>query len=143
MFNLHHGTQTLPVTIGQGDFNPLFWQASIDVPRNEIYFKMVNAGNTSQTLVLKLDTTYGFVNGTTLHAPDPTDLNAFNGWHDDHVIIPQAIADLDNFGSQSDNGSRALHWQVPPYSVNVLQFNLVGANSTNHDSLRLQKLRRL
>jgi len=40
MFATYHGTQTLPVTNSEGDFNPLFWAASIDEPLNVAYLKV-------------------------------------------------------------------------------------------------------
>jgi len=34
------GTQSLPVTNSEGDFNPLFWAASYDEPSNAVYLKV-------------------------------------------------------------------------------------------------------
>ena len=124
MFNLHHGTHSLPVTTADGEFNPMFWQASIDVDRNKIYLKIVNAGNSSQKLNLQLDTAYSSVNGTTMHANDPEDLDAVDDESDDKTaIVPQPIAGLDGFVTEQDD-SGLFWWEVPPWSVNVFQFNL-------------------
>jgi len=40
LFAHYRGTQTLPVTNTQGDFNPLFWGATIDESCNAIYVKV-------------------------------------------------------------------------------------------------------
>lgn len=40
LFAHYRGTQSLPVTNSQGDLNPLFWGATIDVPKNVIYLKV-------------------------------------------------------------------------------------------------------
>lgn len=127
MFNRYPGTQTLPVTESNGSdgFNPLFWVASIQLPENEIYFKIVNAGNTSQNLNLKFDVSYENVNGTILAPEKEGDLYAYNYIHD-HTVVPKPIEGLDVFGMQGgkrhDAGSR-FNWTVPAFSVSILQFN--------------------
>jgi alpha-N-arabinofuranosidase len=40
IFSRFRGTHTLPVTNIKGDFNPLFWAASIEGPTNTIYVKV-------------------------------------------------------------------------------------------------------
>jgi alpha-N-arabinofuranosidase len=40
MFGRFRGTHTLPVTNSEGDFNPLFWAASIDAPTGIVYVKV-------------------------------------------------------------------------------------------------------
>ena len=62
----YRGTETLPVTTVGGDFNPLWWVATIDTGENEMYFKVVNTGNSSIPLTLNLDSSYSSVNGTIL-----------------------------------------------------------------------------
>lgn len=113
MFNLYQGTETLPVTNSRGDFDPLFWHASIDA--DKVYLKVVNAGNTSEPLDVRLDVGYRSVNGTTMHA-DTVDQET--------SILPQAIQHLQesNLGSWIREGN--FSWTVPPWSVNVLQFDL-------------------
>ena len=71
LFGRHRGTQVLPVANTQGDFNPLFWVATIDVPLNLIYLKVINAGNNTVPLSVDLDCPYGNVNGTILVCQDP------------------------------------------------------------------------
>ena len=36
----YRGTETLPVINSQGDFNPLWWVATIDTPSNAVYLKV-------------------------------------------------------------------------------------------------------
>lgn len=60
------GSETLLVTTVQGDFNPLWWVATVDDGKNEMYFKVVNTGNSSIPLTLNLDSSYSSVNGTIL-----------------------------------------------------------------------------
>ena len=126
MFNLHYGAETLPVTIADGDFNPLFWQASIDDERREIYFKIVNAGSTTQMLDLQLDTAYCSVNGTAMHAADgPEDSNVSGSSREKTGIVPRSIPDLQELSPQRQGSKQAcFNWKVPAYSVNVIQFNL-------------------
>lgn len=123
---LHEGTQSLPFTITEGHFNPLFFAAQIDEPQNAIYFKIVNAGNTTQTLALRLDVAYSNVNGTILEPPTPGDLNAFNYFNNKTAIVPKAISGLEGFGINHGGwtGDHVFNWTVPAYSINVLQFDL-------------------
>lgn len=66
LFAHYHGTETLPVTNSAGDFNPLWWSASIDGEANEMYFKVINSGNSSVPLTVNLGASYSGVNGTIL-----------------------------------------------------------------------------
>lgn len=40
LFGRYRGSHSLPVTNKNGDFNPLFWAASIDNTTNTVYFKV-------------------------------------------------------------------------------------------------------
>ena len=64
LFNTYHGTETLPVTNTAGDFKPLFWAASIEGESNSVYLKVINSGNTTQSLSVDIDATYSNVNGS-------------------------------------------------------------------------------
>jgi alpha-L-arabinofuranosidase len=66
MFAHYRGTETLPVATVGGSFNPLWWVATIDDDKNEMYFKVVNSGNSSIPLTINLDAPYSAVNGTIL-----------------------------------------------------------------------------
>ena len=40
MLNMYRGTENLPVSNTKGDFDPLYWVASIDTPSNAVYLKV-------------------------------------------------------------------------------------------------------
>lgn len=66
LFSSYRGTETLPIVTEEGDFNPLWWSATIDEVTNAICFKVINAGNTSVPLTIELDVTVASVNGSIL-----------------------------------------------------------------------------
>lgn len=114
LFAHYHGTETLPVTNSEGDFNPLYWSAAIDTNSNEVYFKVINGGNSSIPLTVNVGADYSGLNGTILTAPALSSQNDPSG----HAVMPAAIEDLPAPSGQ------AFEWPVPAYSVNVLQINL-------------------
>ena len=67
----YRGTETLPVTTQEGDFNPLWWVATIDETANAIYFKVVNSGNSSIPLTINADVAISSANGTILVSLNP------------------------------------------------------------------------
>ena len=69
LFAHYRGTETLPVTTQSGQYNPLWWVATIDDNVNEIYVKVVNTGNSSIPLTLNMDASFTAVNGTILVCP--------------------------------------------------------------------------
>ena len=128
MFNLHHGTETLPITSKDGDFDPLFWQASIDTGRNEIYLKVVNAGDSPQVLNVQLDTAYSGVNGTTMHDDGNTEGDIdLERLRTGLAIVPTPIPGLERLPAQQDTFGN-FSWTVPSWSVNVIQFSLLEDN---------------
>lgn len=64
LFASYRGAETIEVNILQGDFNPLWWVATIEDKR--LYFKVTNTGNSSVPLKVNLDVSYSSVNGTIL-----------------------------------------------------------------------------
>lgn len=122
LFNRYRGQQTLPVTHGGGDFGPLYWVASIVEAREKIeakvYLKVVNAGEAYEPLSVKVDVAIDGVNGTVLHAPDPSDKDAHNDVGEEK-IMPRSVDDLEI--RQEDE---AVLWTVPPWSVSVLQIDI-------------------
>lgn len=116
LFAHYRGTQTLPVTNTQGDFNPLFWVASIDVPKNQIYLKVINTLNASVPLSVDITTTCSGVNGTMITADS---LDAHNTIENPNAVTPKSFT-LD--ANQSGNGT--FSWDVPKWSITVLQFDL-------------------
>jgi alpha-L-arabinofuranosidase len=65
----HRGTETLPAATVGGSFSLLWWVTTIDDAKNEMYFKVVNSGNSSIPLTVNLDASYSAVNGTILVRP--------------------------------------------------------------------------
>lgn len=123
MFGTWHGTHTIPVTVSSGQLNPLFWVASIDDPTNQIYFKIINAGNTTQTLGLSFDAPFSRVNGTILQPPTAGDLNAFNYRNNATAVMPKPLSFTTSLGLYASNSTR-FNWVVPAYSITVLQFQV-------------------
>lgn len=155
LFNRYPGRETVEVAEmvqggEEGAWNPLFWVASVDEiavmdesghkhrhGKKEIsvvHFKIVNAGNTTQTLDLHLDVPFTSVNGTILEPPTKGDLFAYNDFGHD-VVGPKDIADLTDLDPGKDwprgefEGKElwsGLCWTVPAFSISVLQFHLAG-----------------
>jgi len=115
LFAHHRGAETLPVTTMSGDFNPLWWGASIDEGDTVMYFKVLNTGNSSISLTLNTDRTLTGANGTMITAPS---LTSFNYINNQTVVAPSAITNLPTPSGQ------AFNWDVPAWSINVLQFSL-------------------
>ena len=66
LFSRYRGTETLTVVTEEGDFNPLWWAATVDETSNVIYFKVVNSANSSVPLTIDLDVSIASVNGSIL-----------------------------------------------------------------------------
>lgn len=130
MFNTYQGTETLPVTIDQGNFGPLFFAAQIDNLKNVIYFKIVNAGNSTQTINITTDRPFMNVNGTVLEPPTSGDKNAFNSFNKKTLIIPKKILGLEEIQYRpildKNTTGASFSWETPAYSIAVLQFNMLG-----------------
>ena len=126
MFAHSRGTETLPVSTTAGDFNPLWWVATIDTNQDEMYFKVTNTGNSSITLTLNLDTSYSSVNGTILTSAQLTDYNYLGN---QTIVSPAPITGLPS------NPGTTFSWAVPAYSINVLQFNMGGGNGSSGGSM--------
>jgi alpha-N-arabinofuranosidase len=148
MFAHHRGTETVPVTTVQGSFNPLRWVATIDDTTNEMCLKVVNSGNSSIPLTINLDTSYTAVNGTILvgFRPDShsayyfqsspkssltrpvqtsAHLSDFNYLGNQTAVVPTPIGNLPVISGSTSK----FVWNVPAYSVNVIQFDLGAAAS--------------
>jgi alpha-L-arabinofuranosidase len=66
LFASYRGVQTLPTTTVSGDFNPLWWVATVEEGDSTVYFKVINSGNSSISLTLDFDRAWVSVNGTTM-----------------------------------------------------------------------------
>jgi len=120
LFSHYRGTQTLPITASGGQINPLYWVATIDEQSGTIYVKVINTLNDTVPLNLQFTQQYHSVNGTILTAPD---LNSYNYINNMTVVTPQPI-DFSGSNSSSSYGTQGtFQWDVPKFSVNVLQFN--------------------
>ena len=129
----YHGTETLPVTNTKGDFNPLWWVATID-ESDTIYLKVVNSGNTSVPLTVDLDVPYSSANGTILvrilsdmflvafltWPQTNPDVNAYNFINNETAVVPVSFEAPAS--TRIGNGSFA--WPVPAFSITVLQFDI-------------------
>ncbi|KAL8718435.1 MAG: hypothetical protein Q9225_004434 [Loekoesia sp. 1 TL-2023] len=117
LFNSYRGTHTLQVSNTQGDFNPMFWVATIDEVRNAVYLKMVNTLNQSVPLRVDLHTAYHGVNGTII-----SDRNAsrYNHLGEPNAVVPRSV----DFSVNAGFGNGAFLWAVPAFSITVLEFRL-------------------
>ncbi|KAL1637860.1 hypothetical protein SLS56_000417 [Neofusicoccum ribis] len=119
LFAHYRGTETLPVVNTQGDFNPLYWQSSIE-DNGSLYLKVVNAGNRTIPLSVSIDAAYSKFNGTIMQNDD---INGFNYVNNQTAIIPRPLgANGTAVPAKSSNGS--FIWNVPIHSITVLQFDL-------------------
>ncbi|KAI9814218.1 MAG: hypothetical protein M1827_003384 [Pycnora praestabilis] len=117
LFANYRGTQSVPVMNTQGDFNPLWWAATIDEPLNAVYLKVINSGNNTVPLSVQLDQPYTNVNGTIITNPDP---NAYNYRNNQTAIIPTPLS----LSLATQSGGMNFTWDVPGFSITVLQFDL-------------------
>ncbi|KIW13501.1 hypothetical protein PV08_08689 [Exophiala spinifera] len=113
----YRGTQTLPVTTNQGDYNPLWWVATATEGDERVYFKVINSGNSSVPLTVNFDEGFSAVNGTILTHPD---IAAFNYIGNATAVSLAPITDL----PAASAGETTFTWAVPPWSVNVLEFQM-------------------
>lgn len=136
LFAHYRGTQTLPVTNSEGDFNPLFWVATIDEASNVVYVKVryvdfllmsspankvsqvINILSASVPLTINFDCAYSAVNGTIITA---SDINAYNYVSNQTQVVPQPLT-LNSTLAGAKNGR--FIWDVPKWSITVLQFDL-------------------
>ncbi|KAE9979864.1 hypothetical protein EG328_000622 [Venturia inaequalis] len=118
LFGRYRGSHSLPVTNKNGDFNPLFWAASIENSTNTVYFKIINSAASPKAINITL-ATYSTVNGTVLTNPD---VNVFNSLANRTVIQPEPLGDTWVAKQYPDQGR--LEWEVKGYSINVLEFKL-------------------
>lgn len=116
LFSHYQGTYTLPVTNSGGQINPMFWVASIDEVKNAVYLKVINTLNQPVGLTVDLDGWKG-VNGTIITADD---LNAYNYVNNKTQVVPVET----DLSCATSHGNGSWGWDVPAFSINVLQFDL-------------------
>lgn len=75
-----------------------------------------NSGNKSVPLSVAIESSWNSVNGTTISTPDPL---SFNFKNNQTAIVPKAAL----LGNSNTVGG-VWSWNVPAYSINVLQFDV-------------------
>ncbi|KAK0257650.1 hypothetical protein LTS09_007698 [Friedmanniomyces endolithicus] len=58
LFAHYCGTQSLPITNSEGDYNPLFWGATLDEGKNCVYLKIINILGDSVPLTVNIPQPY-------------------------------------------------------------------------------------
>ncbi|TKA74779.1 hypothetical protein B0A55_03848 [Friedmanniomyces simplex] len=120
LFAHYRGTQSLPVTNSEGDFNPLFWGATLDEGKNCVYLKVINILGDSIPLTVNIPQPYHSVNGTILTAAD---LNSYNYIYNQTEVIPKPL-NISTPAPAAYGGNASFQWDVPRFSLTVLQFDL-------------------
>ena len=133
LFAHYRGTESLPVEAREGHINPLWWASSIEGD-STVFLKVtafpyspcalianailqvINSANFSVPLSVNLGASWESVNGTMMQNDN---LHAFNSVENMEAVVPKA---LDIPSSPSGNG--AFSWDVPKFSITVLQFDL-------------------
>ncbi|KAK1020731.1 hypothetical protein LTR33_018769, partial [Friedmanniomyces endolithicus] len=85
----YRGTQSLPITNSEGDYNPLFWGATLDEGKNCVYLKIINILGDSVPLTVNIPQPYKSVNGTILTAAD---LNSYNYIYNQTEVVPKPLS---------------------------------------------------
>jgi len=98
-----------------GDFNPLFWVATIE--GKKLFLKVVNAVETAIPMSVNVESAWMSVNGTILTNPS---LNAFNYINNATAVVPVPL----KLNSTTPSFNETWVWIVPGWSITVLQFNL-------------------
>ncbi|KAL9111959.1 MAG: hypothetical protein Q9227_003579 [Pyrenula ochraceoflavens] len=81
---------------------------------------MVNTASTPIPLSATLNTPYSSVNGTILTNPD---LNAFNYKNNQTAVVPVPFTPGSSAAGNSTGGTGNFEWDVPAFSISVVQFN--------------------
>ncbi|KAI5801254.1 alpha-L-arabinofuranosidase A [Geopyxis carbonaria] len=112
MFARFQGAETLPV-VNSGDFDPVWWHASIDDADERVFVKLVNAAKQPAEVTLQVDRKVRSVNGTSLgHA----DEYAFNYIGNATAISPKTFT----LKSGAVRGG-TVRYTLPGLSVVVLE----------------------
>ncbi|KAL2063106.1 hypothetical protein VTL71DRAFT_6178 [Oculimacula yallundae] len=115
LFNAYRGTESVEVKNTKGDFGDLFWASSVD--EGKVFLKIINTNGTVVPLTVDLESEWTTVNGTILANPDP---NGYNYKNNATAIVPRPLNLTENQADSTD----CWRWNVPAYSITVLQFNL-------------------
>ncbi|KAI9051279.1 hypothetical protein LZ554_005380 [Drepanopeziza brunnea f. sp. 'monogermtubi'] len=115
LFNAYRGTESVEVSNSVGDFGPLYWASSME--EGKVFLKVININSTVVPLTVDLETSWTSINGTIMSNADP---NGFNYKDNATAITPLPL----NLTSKAPGGDGSWTWNVPAYSVTVLQFNM-------------------
>lgn len=148
LFGRYRGSHTLPITNTNGNFNPLFWAASIDNITNTVFFKvsfplvlpfsvslsppkrqaLLDAIMTDEYTILQIINSAATPQSINLTLPEfstvngtiltHSDVNAFNSLANRTVIKPEPLENPWRVGEGR------LEWEVRGFSINVLEFEL-------------------
>lgn len=110
LFAHYRGHETLPVSNVEGDFNPLFWVATIGNVKNAVYLKVINTLNASMPLTVSMPQKYQSVNGTILTGAD---LNSYNYIHNQTEVVPKPINFTNGPVGYSPSSNGTFQWEVP------------------------------
>ncbi|KAI7377105.1 hypothetical protein KC336_g19636, partial [Hortaea werneckii] len=95
--------------------------ATIDNEKNAVYLKVINILNASVPLTVNMPQKYQSVNGTILTGAD---LNSYNYIYNQTEVIPKPINFTNAPITYSPSSNGTFQWEVPRYSLNVLEFGL-------------------
>lgn len=119
LFSTYTGTETLPIINTNGDFNPLWWASSIEVPKDKkrgaerIFVKFVNSSKDKIPVTIELDKTVTRANATLLRNDDEYAFNYLNNQTAIHLVEEKVAV--------HGWGTRKVDWDVPGWSVVVLE----------------------
>ncbi|KAL2117165.1 hypothetical protein VTJ04DRAFT_9333 [Mycothermus thermophilus] len=113
LFSEYYGAETLTVVNKNGDFNPLWWGATISEDQSRIFLKIVNSEKDKKTVKLELDKPIKSANATVLRHDDPY---AFNFIGNSTIVPkPQKV--------DKPKGKK-VEFVVQGWSVNVLELRV-------------------
>ncbi|CZT42944.1 related to Probable alpha-N-arabinofuranosidase A [Rhynchosporium secalis] len=115
LFNAYRGTESLTVKNTKGHIGDLYWASSAE--GKKVFLKIINTNGTMVSLTVDLEHKWATVNGTILSAPDK---NNFNYKNNATEILPRPL----NLTQNRADHNNGWTWNVPAYSITVLQFNV-------------------
>ncbi|RPA78686.1 glycoside hydrolase [Ascobolus immersus RN42] len=112
LFSKYLGYETLKTVNVKGDFNPLWWHASISKDQKTVYVKVVNSEAKKQTLNLEFDQVIKAANATVMRNDDEY---AFNFIGNSTIVPrPKTIP-------RKEIKGKKLKYEVEGWSINVVE----------------------
>jgi alpha-L-arabinofuranosidase len=112
LFSKYLGHETLKTVNVKGDFNPLWWHASISEDQKRVFVKVVNSEAKKQTLKIEFDAVIKGANATVMRSDDEYAFNFIGN----STIVPKAR----EVPRKSVKGKK-VEYVVDGWSVNVLE----------------------